>query len=176
MENMLNSTELSELIEEIKEKIEQEIIKANRTGTLQELLKKYNFYKPEYSHCEPRIAKVLVIGESRPTVDELKRVLKKYGISKDRFEFVLDYDDATNYQMGTLRYNFKYCDIFAGPFGHKTKGMGHCNSILAKIEHNQAEYPKLTRLIANGELKITKNNFEEALKNSQLMELLNIAR
>ena len=170
MNNFLNTEELSYLIDEIKDEIEKEIIRANRTGTLKEVLEKYNFEVEEYAFFEPRIAKVLVIGQSSVSVEVLKSVLKKYNISKERFEFVLDYNDAKNFPMDTLRFNSKYCDIFAGPMPHKTTGMGDCSSILAEIQNNQAEYPKLTKLISGRELKITKNSFEEALLNSQLMK------
>lgn len=171
MDKVLNSDELSELIESIQSQIEKEIIRANRTGTLKEVLAKYKFeLEEQYYYCEPKIAKVLVIGQSSVKVEVLKGILKKYGISKDRFEFVLEYDDVKNFPMNTLRYNSKYCDIFAGPMPHKTNGMGDCSSILAEIQNHQSEYPKLTKLIASGDLKITKNSFEEALLNSQLMK------
>lgn len=170
MEKVLNSDELLELIENIQSQIENEIIMANRIGTLNEVLAKYKFeLEEQYCYCEPKIAKVLVIGQSSVKVEVLKGILKKHGISKDRFEFILEYDDVKNYPMNTLRYNSKYCDIFAGPMPHKTNGMGDCSSILAEIQNHQSEYPKLTKLIASGELKITKNSFEEALLNSQLM-------
>ena len=171
MGKVLNSDELFDLIESIKDKIEKEIIRANRTGTISEILNKYNFeVEEDYAYCEPRIAKVLVIGQSSTTVDALKSVLKKYNIDKDRFEFVLEYKDAKNFPMNTLRFNSKYCDIFAGPIPHKTNGMGDCSSILAEIQNNQSEYPKLTKLMSSGELKITKNSFEDALLKSQLMK------
>lgn len=170
MNGALNSEELFNLIESIKEQIEKEIIRANRVGTLKKVLEKYNFEVEEYFHYEPRIAKVLVIGQSSVTLHVLKSVIKKYGISKERFDFVLEYDEAKNYPMNTLRYNSKYCDIFIGPIPHKTTGMGECSSIIAEIEKNQSEYPKLTKLIASDELKITKNSFEEALLKSQLMK------
>lgn len=125
MDKILNSDELSELIESIQSQIEKEIIRANRTGTLKEVLVKYKFeLEEQYSYCEPKIAKVLVIGQSSVKVEVLKGILKKYGISKDRFEFILEYDDVKNFPMNTLRYNSKYCDIFAGPMPHKTNGMG----------------------------------------------------
>lgn len=171
MDKMLNSKELFDLIENIKDQIEKEIIRANRTGTLQEILNKYNFEIEEnYWYCEPRLAKVLVIGQSSVSIDVLRSIVKKHGIDKDRFEFVLEYDEAQNYPMKSLRFNSKYSDIFVGPMPHKTKSMGDCSSIIAEIQNNQLDYPKLTKMVSNGELKITKTSFEEALLRSQLMK------
>lgn len=170
MDKVLNSEQLAELIGKIQDQIEKEIIRANRTGTLTEILKKYNFdVEEEYCYCEPRVAKVLVIGQTSTSIDVLRSIIKKYKLDKNRFEFVLEYDEAKNYDMGNLRNNFKYSDVFVGPMPHKTQGMGDCSSIIAEIQNNQKEYPKLTKLLAGEELKITKSSFEAALLKSQLM-------
>ena len=169
---MLNYKELSALIKTVTTQVEQEIILANRTGSLDNILDKYNAEESKYSFCEPRASKVLVIGETSTSLASLIGIIKRYGISLDRFEFALGYDNAKNYPMDTLKYNSKYCDIFAGPMPHKTNKMGKCSSILADIQNHQEEYPKLTKLIACGELKITKQSFEEALRNSQLMKMM----
>lgn len=172
----LEDFELFPLIDEICDRIKREIIDANRVGELEEVLKKYEIEKEEYYFCEPRIAKILVIGQTQTSIVDLKRVIKKFknfGIDEDRFEFVLNYEDSKNYPMESLRYNQKYSDIFIGPIPHKTNGMGDCSSILAKIKKNPGEYPKMTELKDSNGLKITKNSFEEALKKSQLLFVLN---
>lgn len=170
---MLNINELQELIEKALEKVQSEIIIANRCGYLDEVLKKYGLYEEEYFPCEKRIAKILVIGQSSVSKDDLLRKIKKYGLKEDRFEFVLDYDAAQNYNMEHLRFNNKYSDIFVGPMPHKTTGMGDCSSIITKIENNPSEYPKLGKMMNGSELKITKQSFEKVLLESQLYNLLN---
>lgn len=129
---MLNINELQELIDKTIEKVQSEIIIANRCGYLDEVLKKYGLYEEEYFPCEKRIAKILVIGQSSVSKDDLLRKIKKYGLKEDRFEFVLDYDAAQNYNMEHLRFNNKYSDIFVGPMPHKATGMGDCSSIITK--------------------------------------------
>ena len=172
---MLSDEELFPLIDEICEKIKKEIIAANRIGDIDSVLSKYDVEKEEHYFCEPKIAKILVIGQSDVNIVDLKRVVRKYkslGIDEDRFEFVLEYDDAKNYPMESLRYNQKYSDIFFGPISHKTSGMGDCSSIIAKIKNNPAEYPKMTELKDSNGLKITKHSFEQALLKSCLFNLI----
>ena len=171
---MLDHIELNEIIENLIAKITEEITCANRMGNLDEVLKRYNYQVDETAYYERNIAKILVIGGSEVKVNSLKKVIKAHNIDISRFEFILDYNEASIFPMNTLKNNPKYCDIFMGPIPHKTKGMGNCNSIISEIEHNKSEYPKLTKLIASNELKITKNSFEQALLNSVLYkEILN---
>ena len=168
---MLKINELQELIDNITNKIQNEIITANRCGYLEDVLKKYGMYEEEYFPCEKRLAKVLVIGQSSIAKDDLVKVIKKYKFDDSRFEFILDYDEAQNFNMEHLRYNNKYSDVFVGPMPHKTTGMGDCSSIIAKIESNPSEFPKLGKMMNGNELKITKQSFEHVLLESQFYEL-----
>lgn len=170
MSRVYNHEELASLIDDICAQISNELIKANMSGTIDKVLKKYEYNTIECGFYEPRYAKILVLGQSMVSQDDLNKILKKHSIKRDRVEFVLGYYEAQCYPMDTLRNNMKYCDIFIGPIPHCTNGMGDCNSIISKIENNQSEYPKLTRLMSSGELKITKNSFEEALLQSELFK------
>ena len=167
MEKVLGIEELEELIEKVKEHIEKEIIKANRSGELDEFLVKCGYVEESYFYSVPNTSKVLVIGASQVAENVLKGIIKDLGLDKDRFEFILDYNDAKNFPMDILKYNSKYCDILMGPIPHKTTGMGDCSSIIAEITNHQEDYPKLNVMRASGEIKITKTSFKEALLNSQ---------
>lgn len=173
MDKVLDIDEIELLLNDIYEKLKIEIIGANRTGNLSDVLKKYNLETQDCFYYEPHIAKVLVIGQTDVGISDLKRVLKKYHIPENKFEFVLDYNDAQNYPMDNLRFNQKYCDIFVGPMPHKTTGMGNCSSIIAKIKQNQSEYPKLTELKDSNGLKITKKSFENAIISSEIIKIVN---
>ena len=172
MLTLLNINELEIILDKILSKVESEIVTANRCGYLDEVLKKYGLYEEECFPCEKRIAKVLVIGQTSVSKDDLVKVIKKYGFKEDKFEFVLDYNDSKGYNLEHLRNNGKYSDVFVGPMPHSTKGMGDCSSIIAKIESNPSEYPKLGKMTNGNELKITKQSFEKALQESQFYKFM----
>lgn len=166
---MLGFEKLSQLIEEVKNQIEIDITVANRSGTLDDYLRKIGFLKEEYLYCEPHTSKVLVMGQTSVGKSELVKVIKDLGLDPNRFEFILDYNDCKRYPMYTLRGNTKYSDLLLGPMPHKTNGMGDCSSIIAEIRNNQTDYPKAQVMMANGEIKITKASFREALLKTQYM-------
>ena len=89
MEKLLGIEELEELIEKVKEHIEKEIIKANRSGELDEFLVKCGYVEESYFYSVPNTSKVLVIGASQVAENVLKGIIKDLGLDKDRFEFVL---------------------------------------------------------------------------------------
>lgn len=168
MERVLDIEELEDLIEKVKEHIEKELIKANRSGELKEFLIKCGYIEESYFYSEPNTSKVLVIGDSRVPESALNGVIKELGLDQDRFEFVLNYNDAKNFPMEILKYNSKFCDVLIGPVPHKTTGMGDCSSNIAEITNHPEDYPKLNVMRASGKIKITKTSFREALLNSQL--------
>ena len=49
---MLGFEKLSQLIEEVKNQIEIDITVANRSGTLDDYLRKIGFLKEEYLYCD----------------------------------------------------------------------------------------------------------------------------
>ena len=57
-----------------------------------------------------------------------------------------------------------YVAIFAGPMPHKTPGAAEASSFIVRVENNQGDFPKLFKLGKSGELKITKNSFEDGIK------------
>ncbi len=67
----------------------------------------------------------------------------------------LDYEDAENFNFEDLQYNPNTRLILVGPIPHSTKGKD--SSIINKMKNTDG-YPKIIRMIAGNELKITKSN------------------
>lgn len=75
----------------------------------------------------------------------------------------LDYEDAENFNFEDLQYNPNTRLILVGPIPHSTKGKGKYSSIINKME-NTDRYPKIIRMKAGNELKITKSNLKKVLR------------
>ena len=172
---MNNKMDLAEILEKIYQKIEKEINDADQNGTLNEVLKKYEFeefIKTEeadgYSFYDKNKAKILIIGDSKVGKDILVAIAKNLGIREKKLEFELDYEKLTNYNFEKLRYTYSYSDILIGPMPHKVLGIEGFSSFLAMVEKNQEEFPKTIRLQSANELKITKESFKEALIKTRL--------
>ena len=164
---MLEIEELEELIEVIQEEIRKKVYIANRTNTLDEFLSQIGlnqYIQNSNSRLESyRSGKIVVIGA--PTVKEknLIGIAKKLGIDKNRFEFCLDYEKSQKYPYEKLKGD-NYRVVLVGAIPHSTNGKGDSSSIITELENNN-DYPRIIRLLSNdGELKITKTNFEDALK------------
>ncbi len=106
-------------------------------------------------------SKILVIGRSEVRKKDLLGIIKSYGLNEDLFEFVLEYDNAKNYNFNKLRNNEKYQAVMIGPIPHKIRGID--TNLISKLEKNE-EYPHTIRLInGNDELKISKSTFSKTL-------------
>lgn len=164
--------ELGAIIEEIHEKIEAEITLANRTGELEAVLEKYGYYENEDSidlkYIDLKRAKVLLVADNRVKIPVLHGIMKRYDLGKKNLEFV-DYAEAKSFNWSKLNGSTEYTDIFIGAMPHKVKGLQGSSSIIAKIEENPHNYPKLHKLTSGEELKISKTNFEKALISSELL-------
>ena len=158
-----------EILKELPETLERALIKANRSGYLDELLKYLDL-----SHlAEPtekietyKDGTILVIGDSQVSEKDLLGVAKSLGIAKSRFEFCLDYTAAQTYKYEKLRYASKYSAVLFGPVPHKTTGTAESSSLIVELEkkHREGTVPAvIVRLVANGDLKITKSSFKQAL-------------
>ena len=77
----MNNIDLTELSEKIYQKIIKEVVEANQTNSINELLKKYGLDdEMEYSYYDINNSKILVIGNSRVSKDDLTAIAKKLGI------------------------------------------------------------------------------------------------
>lgn len=154
-----------EEIEEILDEIQKRVTFANRTDELDVLLKAWGLteFLPSEEDDRYKSGKIVVIGGS--DVDEriLSGICKNCGIGKDRLEFCLDYDKAQTYNYRKLRYNQAYSVVIFGAVPHSTTGKGDSGSVVAELE-SQNGYPPVKRLMAGSELKITKSNFKNAIR------------
>lgn len=174
---MLSVAELEQLESELKieldEKLGQILAFLNRTGKLEaflELIGLQDLLHMDIGYRAYETGKIIVIGDSFLKPDIIYAIGKKLGISKDRFELHLEYEDAKSFDFRKTHFNPDYALIMAGPMPHNGAGKGDSSGIITAIERKESGYPPLIRLGSNG-LKITKSNFRE-----KLQEALNSGR
>ncbi len=149
---------------------------ANRNGTLENILNKYNYVKEQerwYSY--PNTSKIIVIGSIEVNNKEVLGCLKKVGIDKNRVEFYTDYDKLTNMNFEFLKNNFNYSDILVCAMPHKMNGIGNNSSLISMIEKNQKEFPTLTKIVdERGKLKYSNSAFKKALEKTNMYKEMNL--
>ena len=106
--------------------------------------------------------RILIIGESRISKQDLLVAVKKMGFSKERFEMFFDYDDIKRLDISKYRYDLTCSAILVGPMPHSGIGKGDFSSIIAALEGLEGFAP-VERLGGN-ELKITKSSVTVALQ------------
>ncbi len=154
-----------EEIEEILDEIQKRVTFANRTDELDSLLKDWGLTEFISNEEDDRYksGKIVVIAGSEVEERILVAICKNCGIGKERLEFCLDYDKAQTYNYKKLRYNSAYSVVLFGAVPHSATGKGDSGSVVAELE-SQSGYPPIKRLMAGSELKITKSNFKNAIK------------
>lgn len=169
--------ELDDLSTAMMERMGQELLpaltRANRMGDLDTLLKTLGMDDLLEGDSEPNpleVGKIIVLGGTQAPVDKLRRAAKNAGFDPGRFEFQTEYKRLQHFNFGKIRGSMGYIAIFAGPMPHSTPGSMEASSFIARVENNPSDYPKLFRLGKPHELKITKNSFENGLK--QLKEFV----
>ncbi len=140
--------------------IEQEIDKIQGN-------QKYN-HKKIQSLFRPR-QQILVIGSQQNNPEKLiQHASKKYGLDRNYFEFVLDYDKIKNFAQRITPYSDKYAGIIIGESPHKAAGIDDYSSFISMLEQEHG-YPYTIRAIdSSGRLKLSKSSFDNAL--SRLVE------
>lgn len=106
--------------------------------------------------------KILVFGESRARLPQLKGVIKQLHLDFERFEFHLEYNDIKTFDFNKLQWSSSYAAILIGPVPHSGLGKGNYGSIISALEQEDG-YPPIVRLEDANGLKITKSSFEKAL-------------
>ena len=166
---MLDVEELLELEDNIRKELDDHLPAAlsmlNRTGELEAFLKMLGMEdllqsKPLYQVY--KTGKIIVIGRSDVKAEVLLSIAKSLGLSKERFELHLDYEDGKTFDFEKTYWKPQYALIMVGPMPHSGTGKGDSGSIIAKIESTEG-YPPVVRLGTNG-LKITKADFRNKLK------------
>lgn len=170
----MDNLDLTEILEKIYQKIVKEVTVAYYNGEIQSVLEKYDLAeKEEYVYFDKNHSKILVLGASRVNVNDLLDAAKKYGISKDKIEFELDYERLKHYNFKCLECSTKYSDVLIGPHSHKVKDLEDYSSFLAKIEKNREKYFfRATKIETTNDLKITRTAFEKALQKTKYLEEL----
>ena len=164
---ILEYQELEKIIDDLTAKITDEVRMANRTGLLEEVLEKYDYHIEEQvtSWLYNDSSKVIVIGQTNMKEKDIRDCIKSFGLDYKRFEFYLDYKKLPQYNfISKLEYNDRYSDVMVCATPHSMAGVSEASSLIAMIEHNQSNYPKLTRITEeNGTLKFTKSGLKKAL-------------
>ena len=159
---MLDSVQLEELLDDIRIRV----IEANRRGELEALLERMgmvDLLEPEDKYETYRDGRIVVIGGSEVKEDLLRTIAGKAGVDKNRFEFCLDYNEAKRYNYSKLYYAPQYRVVMFGAVPHSTTGTGDSRSVIAEME-NKEGYPRVVRLVAGDQLKLTKSNFKQAVE------------
>lgn len=90
-----------------------------------------------------------MIGRSDVKAEVLLSIAKSLGLSKDRFELYLDYEDGKTFDFEKAHWKPQYALIMVGPMPHSGASKGDSGSVIAKIESTEG-YPPVVRLGANG--------------------------
>lgn len=165
---MLSYTEIDELERTIKAELPDKLLgiltKLNRTGELDSFLSMIEMTEHTLTNKEYEVyktGKIVIIGQSDVKAEVLLSIANKLGISKDRFELLLEYNDAKKYNFNKLQWDPTYCAVLVGPMPHSGKSKGDHGSILSAIENEQG-YPPVIRM-GETSLKITKSQFRKKI-------------
>lgn len=169
MFDVLGYQELNQLEQNIMRKIHQDLIYANRTGNLDHYLQGIGcehiiYSQKEYAH----IFQILIIGECKNPISDVKRMIKQIGLPSGlfEFEFVMSYNDCKKYNFEKIAPPSRYDLILLGPMPHSLQGTRD-NSMIVTIENYADEYEDyaVVRRLTNsvGELHISLSNLKDAL-------------
>jgi len=159
---ILGIEEIDQLLDDIRIRV----LEANRRGDLDKLLTSlgmHDLIEPQ-AQFSNRDGKIVVLGASDVDEEHLRITVGKLGLDKNRFEFSLDYDAIQKYNFRKLQYSDKYRVILVGPMPHSTSGAYDSSSAIADMEKHPEMYPRIIRLTAGKNLKITKSGFKETLE------------
>lgn len=162
---MLDKQEFELLADRVTERIIEKLSVANRLGTLEELLKKWELgdiqFKSAYETYDD--GKIVILGDSRVQMNDLMKAIKQSGLDKDRFEFHLDYDKAQRFNYKKYEYNQNYRVILVGALPHSTHDKGNFGSPIEMMKKTPG-FPRVIELKeSNGSLKITSSNLKKEL-------------
>lgn len=168
---MLDVVQLMELEErlrpELDSRLEEILSRLNRTERLEEFLEMVglkNLLSDDSAYETFKNGTIVVIGASKVKKVALIAVGEELGISRDRFEFHMEYKDIEKLKITDFKCNLKYSLIMVGPMPHSGVGKENASSIISAME-GKAGYPPVMRLGTNG-LKISKTDFKNKLQES----------
>lgn len=166
---MLSENDFAGLVDDVQERIYEQMESAWKNHRLDDFLRQIgmddlatqhstNAWDDSLSH-----GKIIVFGESATKENDIVKSIVSQGISKERVELHIGYDELKRYKFNDLQYNSAYRLILVGPLPHSTNDKGKYSSIISRMEQD-AGFTKLVRLISNDQLKITKTNVKEAVR------------
>ena len=120
----------SEKLEEIIDAITAKIALANRMNELDSLLECWglqelienNSVSSDDFYDTYKDGTIVVIGASQVKEHDLLGIAKSLGLSKDRFEFCLDYDEIVKFNFKKMQHKPNYRLVIVGPMPHSTAG------------------------------------------------------
>lgn len=175
MVSMLGHEELGEIINSITERISHEILLANRTGNLEQVLSKYIdlIQKKENDQIiiSSNKAKILILGFSQVSKNDIYLTFKQYGIPSTSIDIIDEESKISQFNIDSLLYSQTYTDLFIGPIKHSMKSKGDYESIIEYVKANRNAFPTLAVLMVNGELKISKTSIKAAIENSTILQV-----
>lgn len=157
--------ELLDIMAVASNRIHRELQNAYTTGHLRDYLKKIDMedlYPEEKSSSwqdSMPDGNVIIFGEASISERDIYASLKSVGISKERIELHLGYEELKKYPFSKLQYNAGYRLILIGPMPHSNTDKAEFSSPISMMEQTDG-YPKILRLSSNGQLKITKSNLK----------------
>lgn len=168
-----SNSQIAKLRIKILAKINKEIDIAIKNDALDDIFDKYGvtIEDNKLSIVITKRMKILVLGDLAGKLKDYQIAAKRKGIDPGNVEFI-DYQQAKDLNAGRLKYSSEYSDIIIGPMPHKIEGMGDTTSLLALIEKNPNEYPKLIKAEANSKLKISITGFSDYLLRTRFYEAM----
>jgi hypothetical protein len=176
MDSFIGHEDLRLIIDSITEKISREIIFANRIGNLDEVLNKYNHLvetntESNQTIVSPKKAKVLVLGYSQVSKNNVLSTFSQYGIPNESIEIIDEESKISQFDINQIMYSQIYTDLLIGPIKHSMKNKGEFGSIIEYITANQHAFPQLNLMLVNGQLKITKTSLKTAIEKTNIIRL-----
>lgn len=165
----LSYDDLLDIMSEASHRLHSEIRRSFKSGNLELYLGKIDMLDLLPAENEQSIyetdphGKIIVFGDSHLKATELLGTGKSFGLSKDRFELHLSYEESKTYPFQKLRYNPNYRLILFGPVPHSGEGKEDASSIITNLQQKDG-YPKVLCLSDSHKLKITKTSFARAIK------------
>lgn len=115
--------------------------------------------------------KILVLGDCQLSDACIQKICKNNGLKKDVFKFI-EYSRVKMFDFESLLDTDRYSDIFVAASPHKAKKIEGSTSVCQFLLDYQERLPRVTQLrLTGGSLGLSKNNLEQAILSSKLLEL-----
>lgn len=161
---MLLDNELKiEVASDVTKMITKKILSARSVSELRSYLKSIGLEElmPEIDNFQHN-GDIYILGDLRIKDNDVYGIFKDLSVDIDRVKIVKEYDKLKNYPFNKFQYNDSVRLIFVGPMPHSTRDKDDYSSIIAKMEQEKG-FPKIVRLCAGNNLKVTKTNLKESI-------------